>query len=103
MRNIIGFVVGLYLTVAVTVFGAAAWSFMTETRWQDTACATPGNLRVPARTDETGLAGGPDWLPWAAWRALIWPKAYMDEIDKAGGDVLDWLTLQYNPFPQNCG
>jgi hypothetical protein len=32
MRNIIGFIVGLYLTVALVVFGGAAWSFSDEAR-----------------------------------------------------------------------
>jgi hypothetical protein len=102
MRNIIGLVVGLYLTVALVVFAAAAWSFNTDTRWKNVTCATPGNLRVNTAAGETALAGGPDWLPWAAYRAIAWPKTYMDDQDKVS-DPVDWLMVQYNPFPQICG
>ena len=51
MRNIIGLVVGLYLTVALVVFAAAAWSFSTDTRWKNATCTSGAGL---------------NWLPWAA-------------------------------------
>lgn len=86
MRNIIGFVVGLYLTVAIVVFGAAAWSFNTDARWKSAACSTPA---------------GPDWMAWAAYRGIAWPKAYMDDQNKVS-DLADWLMVQYNPFPETC-
>jgi hypothetical protein len=99
MRNIIGLVMGLYLTVALVVFVTAAWSFSTDERWK-TACATPGNLRINTVAGAS-LDGAPDWLPWAAYRAIAWPKTYADDQNKAP-DLVDWLMVQYNPFPQNC-
>jgi hypothetical protein len=84
MRNLIGFVVGLYLTVALVVFGAAAWSFSTEPRWQGDACAR-------------------DWMPWAGWRAIAWPKTYFDDADKIPpNDLPGWLMVQYDPWPGQC-
>lgn len=84
MRNIIGLIVGLYLTVTLVVFATAAWSFNTEPRWKTGACANP------------------DWLLWAAYRAIAWPKTYMDDQEKVGPDLAAWLTVQYVPFPGAC-
>lgn len=100
MRNIIGLIAGLYLSVALVVFATAAWSFTTDSRWK-AACATPGNLRINTAAGAS-LDGAPDWLPWAAYRAIAWPKAYADDQNKVH-DLVDWLMVQYNPFPQNCG
>ena len=83
MRNIIGFIVGLYLTVAIVVFGAAAWSFTSDARWKDKSCAK-------------------DWASWAAYRAIAWPKAYADDADKIPrDDIVGWLMVQYDPWG-NC-
>ena len=101
MRNLVGLVIGLYLTVALVVFGAAVWSFSNDARWKNAACATPGNFRVNTAAVETTLAGGPNWLPWAAYRAIAWPKTYLDDQEKVA-DLVDWLMVQYNPFPQIC-
>lgn len=86
MRNIIGLVVGLYLTVALVVFAAAAWSFSTDTRWKNATCTSGAGL---------------NWLPWAAYRGIAWPKAYMDEQTLAS-DLIDWLTVQYTPPANIC-
>jgi len=99
MRNIIGLVAGLYLSVALVVFVTAAWSFSTDDRWQ-AACPMPGNLPINTFAGAS-LDGAPNWLPWAAYRAIAWPKTYADEHHKAS-DLVDWLMIQYNPFPQNC-
>ena len=101
MRNLVGLVIGLYLTAALVVFAVAAWSFSNDTRWKNAACAMPGNLRVNTAAGETTLAGGPDWLPWAAYRAIAWPKTYLDDQEKVA-DLVDRLMVQYNPFPQTC-
>ena len=101
MRNLVGLVIGLYLTAALVVFAVAAWSFSNDTRWKNAVCATPGNLRVNTAAGETTLAGGPNWLPWAAYRAIAWPKTYLDDQEKVA-DLVDWLMVQYNPFPQTC-
>lgn len=104
MRNLIGLVLGLYLTVALVVFACAAWSFSTDNRWKNAICAAPSDLRVPARLNDTPtLEGGPDWIPWAAWRAIAWPKTYFEDADKVPpGDLPAWLTVQYNPWPEGC-
>ncbi|MFT3724227.1 MAG: hypothetical protein QM773_11620 [Hyphomonadaceae bacterium] len=87
MRNIIGFIVGLYLTVALAVFGGAAWSFSTEARWKET-CG-------PA---------GPNWMPWAAYRAIAWPKAWLDDSGKLRrrDDIVGWLKIEYGPWNGAC-
>jgi hypothetical protein len=83
MRNVIGLIVGFYLTVALVVFAAAAWSFSTEARWKTGSCANP------------------DWMSWAAYRAIAWPKTYMDDQEKVS-DLIDWLLVNYTPFPAAC-
>jgi hypothetical protein len=105
MRNIIGLVVGFYLSAALVVFACAAWTFSTDARWQGAACGAPSDLRIPARlNDAPALDGAPNWIPWAAYRAITWPKAYFDDAAKfPPGDLVAWLTVQYNPFPENCG
>ncbi len=100
MRNIIGMAIGLYLTAAMVVFGCAAWSFTTETRWKHSTCTIPGNLKINTATQQ--LDGAPNWLPWAAYRAIAWPKAYMDDQTKVSR-LEDWLFVQYNPFQHACG
>lgn len=99
MRNIIGFVVGLYLTAALVVFACAAWSFSTDARWKHTTCTIPGDLRV--NTAAQPLDGPPNWLPWAAYRAIAWPKTYTDD-QKEVSTLGDWLFVQYNPFQHTC-
>lgn len=99
MRNIIGFVLGLYLTAALVVFACAAWSFGTDTRWRHTTCTIPGDLRV--NTAAQPLDGPPNWLPWAAYRAITWPKAYVDD-QRQVSTLGDWLFVQYNPFQHTC-
>ncbi len=90
MRNIIGLALGFYFAVALVVFGAAAWSFSTDARWQNAACS------------DTGSA--PNWMPWAGWRAFAWPKTYFDDADKIPpNDIPAWLLVKYDPGPGLCG
>ena len=86
MRNIIGLIVGLYLTVALVVFASAAWTFNTDTRWKNATCTAGASL---------------NWLPWAAYRGITWPKAYMDE-QALGPDLINWLAVQYTPAADIC-
>ena len=37
----------------------------------------------------------------AAYRAIIWPKAYMDDQTQVS-TLSDWLFVQYNPFQHAC-
>jgi hypothetical protein len=99
MRNIIGMAIGLYLTAAMVVFGCAAWSFTTETRWKHSTCTIPGDLKINTATQR--LDGAPNWIPWAAYRAIAWPKAYIDDQTKVSR-LEDWLFVQYNPFEHAC-
>jgi hypothetical protein len=84
MRNLIGLVVGLYLTCALVAFATAAWTFNTDDRWKAGTCTNP------------------DWLPWAAYRAIAWPKTFADEQNKVNGDIVAWLTVQYAPTGLTC-
>lgn len=97
MRGIITFIVGLYVTVALVVAGAGVWHF-TMDKPQATAC-TPAPLETGATDD--GLAGGPNWMGYVAYRAAAWPKAYWDEKDKAD-DIVDWLMIGFDPFGGKC-
>ena len=99
MRDIIGLLAGLYLTVALVVFGGAAYGFLSGEHAKYSSCARPSDLRTPA-SSQTELAGGQDWAPWALYRASIWPKTYFDDIGKSDG-LVDWLVVRYNPFA--CG
>ncbi|HVY87304.1 MAG TPA: hypothetical protein VG942_00445 [Hyphomonadaceae bacterium] len=100
MRDLIGLVIGLYLTVALVVFGGAAYGFISGEQAQFATCARPGNLKVQAAFNPE-LAGGPNWIPWALYRAIAWPKTYFDDIGKTDG-LVDWLMVHYNPFPETC-
>jgi hypothetical protein len=82
MREIIGLIVGLYLTAGIVVFGGAAYTFMSGEHGQYSNCP-------------------PSWN-WAAYRAALWPKTYFDDIDKAH-NFTDWLLAHYNPFTDVCG
>ncbi|RYG30995.1 MAG: hypothetical protein EON93_13770 [Burkholderiales bacterium] len=99
MRNIIGFVVGLYLTVALVVFACGVWTFTSDARWKHRTCTIPGDLKINAAAQQ--LDGPPDWLPWAAYRAIAWPKAYADDQRKVSR-LEDWLFVHYNPFQHDC-
>jgi hypothetical protein len=81
MRNIVGLIVGFYLTVALAVFGAAAYSFMSGEYARYSSCP-------------------PSW-PWAAYRAGLWPKTYFDDLNKVA-DIPDWLLVRYKPFGDAC-
>lgn len=81
MREFLGLLLGLYLTVALVVFGGSAYGFMAGESTQYSACAA---------------AGGDKWVPWAIYRAAAWPKAWFDDREKAP-DITDWLLVHYNP------
>ena len=101
MRDIIGLIIGLYLTIALVVFGGAAYAFLSAEHAKYSSCARPGDLPVPGAF-QAELAGGQNWVPWALYRASIWPKTYFDDIEKTDG-LVDWLLVRYNPFAGNCG
>jgi hypothetical protein len=81
MRNIIGFLVGLYVTVGLVVFGGAAYSFMSGEHSKYSTCP-------------------PNWA-WALYRAAAWPKAYYDDRAKVA-EIPDWLLARYKPFGDAC-
>ena len=80
MREILGLFVGLYLTVAIAVFGGAAYGFMSGEQAKYSSCVTDKN----------------HWVPWALYRASLWPKTYFDDAGRAG-DIPDWLLVHYSP------
>lgn len=82
MRNLLGLIVGFYCTVAVTVFGGAAYSVLSGEHAKYSSCP-------------------PNWS-WAAYRAAIWPKAYYDDLNRVS-DLADWLLVRYKPFGDSCG
>jgi hypothetical protein len=84
MREFFGLVLGLYLTVAIAVFGGAAYGFMSGEYRKHSTCATE-----------------PDWIPWALYRAAAWPKTYFDDQNKANG-IDGWLLVQYDPLSGGC-
>jgi hypothetical protein len=84
MREIFGLVLGLYLTVAIAVFGGAAYGFMSGEHKKYMTCATE-----------------PNWIPWSLYRAVAWPKAYYDDMNKADG-IDGWLIVQYDPLGGAC-
>jgi hypothetical protein len=81
MRNILGLIVGFYFTVALAVFGGAAYGFLSGEHAKHSTCQ-------------------PSWA-WAVYRAAVWPKAYYDDTDKVG-DIPDWLLVRYKPFGDAC-
>jgi hypothetical protein len=85
MRQLFGLTVGLYLTIAIAVFGGAAYGFVSGEHAPYSKCDAE-----------------PSWVPWAAYRAAAWPKAYYDDMKKAAG-VNSWLVVQYDPFAGGCG
>lgn len=98
MRGIISFIVGLYLTVAIVVGGCGAYHFLMGK--PVLAHCPPKDLTVRTSATDQGLAGGPDWVPWVLYRAVAWPKAYYDDMNKAHG-IVEWLMVEYDPFA-NC-
>jgi hypothetical protein len=84
MRDIIGLVIGLYLTAALVVLGGGVYGFTAGEAPQTRTCAS-------------GETVANDWIPFTLIRAAIWPKAYYDDQHKASG-VIDWLVVRYNPF-----
>ncbi|MDZ4762355.1 MAG: hypothetical protein SGJ21_14925 [Alphaproteobacteria bacterium] len=99
MRQLIGLIIGLYLTVALVVAGGGAYGFLSGQTARDYDC-TPVDLAITAGVGE-GLEGSPNWVPWVLIRAAIWPKAYYDDRNKVSG-VVDWLLVRYDPFPNAC-
>jgi hypothetical protein len=84
MRDVLGFLVGLYLLVAVIVFGGGIYGFMSGETARHTPCPLPEN-----------------WAGWAAYRGMLWPKAYFDDIKKTD-DLADWYFVRYTPDAKTC-
>lgn len=82
MRNLLGLIVGFYLTVAVAVFGGSAYGFLSGEYAKYSSCQ-------------------PNWQ-WAAYRAVAWPRAYMQDQNRHS-DLADWLLVRYKPFGDSCG
>jgi hypothetical protein len=82
MRQVIGFVVGLYITAAIAVFGGGVYGFMTGQPRHSENCTSA-------------------WVLWAIARGAVWPKAYMDEASSVA-DIKQWLLVQYDPLPEAC-
>jgi len=83
MRQLVGLLVGFYLTIAIAVFGGAAYGIMSGEHEKYATCRNE------------------NWIPWAVYRAAIWPKAYYDDMNKANG-VDGWLIVQYDPLGSAC-
>lgn len=81
MRNIIGLVIGLYITAAIGVLGGGIYGFVTKQSSHSDACSR-------------------NWVPFVLIRAGLWPKAYWDNKDM---DLGDWLIVNYDPSPAECG
>ncbi|MBI1339200.1 hypothetical protein GC169_03165 [bacterium] len=98
MRQFIGLIISLYLTVVVIVFGGGVYGFLTDQPTRDYACA-PSELSITTPANE--LEGAPNWIAWAAIRAAIWPKSYLDDRHRVNSPI-QWLLVQYDPFPNAC-
>jgi hypothetical protein len=99
VREIIGLVVGLYLTVALVVGGAGAYAFSTHTTRPVYDC--PAIDAAIAAGQGGNHKGSPDWMPWVALRAVAWPYRYWVE-QKDARDIPAWLMVQYDAFPGSC-
>ncbi len=101
VTRLVGLVLAIYLLIGLMVGGGAVYGFLTHQPARAPGCASPPDLKVQAGYSEE-LEGGPNWMTWAAIRALTWPKSYIDDAGRAGG-VMNWLIVRYDPFPQACG
>jgi hypothetical protein len=84
MRQLVQFFVGLYLLIALIVFGGGFYGIMSGETTKNSPCPLPDN-----------------WLGWAAYRAVAWPKTYFDDIGKVE-KVEDWYFVRYTPDPASC-
>ncbi len=84
VRELIGLLVGLYISIAVVVFGAACWGIMSGETAKTSPCPVASN-----------------WPVWALYRASLWPKTYYDDIGKTQ-DLGGWLLVHYTPETRTC-
>jgi hypothetical protein len=84
MRQLAQFFVGLYLLIALIVFGGGFYGIMSGETTKASPCPLPDN-----------------WLGWAAYRAIAWPKTYFDDIYKVD-TMADWYFVHYTPDPKSC-
>jgi hypothetical protein len=84
MRDVVVFLIGLYLLVVVIVFGGAVYGVMSGETAKHSPCPVPGN-----------------WLVWSGYRAALWPKTYFDDIAKTD-DLMDWWLVRYTPLTASC-
>lgn len=94
MRGILGFIVGLYVIVALIVGGAGAYRFYIDKSPPPT-CEAPRELAIA--TEATELEGAPNVPMYLLYRAGAWPLAYFQEQAKADG-IVDWLMIGFDPF-----
>ena len=84
MRQLAQFFVGLYLLIALIVFGGGYYGIMSGETSKISPCPLPDN-----------------WLGWTAYRAIAWPKTYFDDINKVD-TIADWYFVHYTPDPKSC-
>jgi hypothetical protein len=84
MRQLAQFLVGLYLLIALIVFGGGFYGITSG----QTANASPCPMLK-------------NWLGWTAYRAIAWPKTYFDDIGKVE-KLGDWYFVRYTPDLTSC-
>jgi hypothetical protein len=84
MRQVVQFLIGLYILIALIVFGGGVYGMMSGETARASPCPVPDN-----------------WLGWAAYRAIAWPKTYFDDIGKVE-KLGDWYFVHYTPVPESC-
>jgi hypothetical protein len=84
MRDVLGFFVGLYFLLVAIVFGGGVYGFVSGETAKNTPCPLPEN-----------------WLGWSAYRAVLWPKTFFDDIKKVD-KLADWYFVRYTPDPVTC-